>query len=429
MMATHVPAPAAAVTRAEMADATATAAATPGTAPTYAPGSWLARLNELEIAAAAGLISEELREKLRADIIAGLSKPEPTAAAPAVAPSRGDEPLQQVLGDLHRSLAEQRDDALFPWKEKLRRARAEREVFARVSTEQLKKRFLEGAREAAYSAEDAMLLSYLLYGSEADRLFLASCIIEMPKAETRLEAHNLRVMEARGDAFGTRYGETVLRMPFPLYLPHEDFDSLSAKVLRQAEEWFATPAVVEASGEAAPEYEEAYYEAVEGGGVNATATQAFGHSRPALFRPVRNAIASFARRPASSIVGAGHKWWQNPEAEVQEFWARSFLEPDATTNGRYIGQIDLTAFIRAHSEVMGKLNWIKSKLSSKGAITIKGGEESEDVDKALQAPVTRAVTASLAPCATAPPKALPPTSTTPKAPAAGTKKKNGNGGF
>ena len=103
---------------------------------------------------------------------------------------------------------------------------------ADLSTEELKKRSLEIAKEGQMSAVENPLLFTALHASEEDRRLVAAIVCCENDAD-RTAMFNFHLSECKGEAFLAQHGPTLAALQVPLFPDTAEYDLLNAKLLRE----------------------------------------------------------------------------------------------------------------------------------------------------------------------------------------------------
>lgn len=118
------------------------------------------------------------------------------------------------------------------WRSTSEALSAERSSISNQPIEQLRDEYLELAKAAQLSPEDAVTVAYLLYADEADRKFWAASILRK-HGNDRVRAHNFSVGSKREEAFMSVHGAKLLNFTLPLYPALPSFSALNTRILSE----------------------------------------------------------------------------------------------------------------------------------------------------------------------------------------------------
>jgi hypothetical protein len=137
-------------------------------------------------------------------------------------------------------LRREREYGRKPWlarREDERSARREYGALARTSVHDS---FAAMAEMKKFTPEDAMALTYSLYGSEKTQQ--VQLLIYRKEGSERVKAHNYFCAEGKTEDWWNTYGPALHVLPYPLYpmTGCKEFDKLNALLLDQAAAWLRT---------------------------------------------------------------------------------------------------------------------------------------------------------------------------------------------
>lgn len=160
---------------------------------------------------------DELKYTIKRKMAVYAALPDATGATP-----------EQTLA---KHFAEQERRAREPWRAVEQRLAVEREALQATPPDELRAFFLDMARTQTLEPEDVLTGTYLLYGEEADRRFLAGLLQKKPRE--RVQAHNFFVASMMPPQFLAAYGEHLLTLRYPLFPHTKEFSALNVRLLQE----------------------------------------------------------------------------------------------------------------------------------------------------------------------------------------------------
>jgi hypothetical protein len=133
---------------------------------------------------------------------------------------------------LAATLEGQEERRLQPWRGQFEVYQVLYKTALGETLDDLQGKFLDQAKLRSLSADDCWLLSLLLFASEDDRRFVASCLLSLQGAD-RMVAHNWHTAQAHGQQFLARHGGTISALGAPLFPADKRFSALNESILQQ----------------------------------------------------------------------------------------------------------------------------------------------------------------------------------------------------
>jgi hypothetical protein len=132
---------------------------------------------------------------------------------------------------VHFEKAEQRRKE--PWRNDMDAYLTKKAGFAAVTDEAAQTLCATLAEMKAFTPDEAMNLSYTIYGNEASRKFRALCIMQT-RGQQRITMHNWYVAEAAGETFLAFHGDRIQHLQWPLFpVGHAAFEALNLELLME----------------------------------------------------------------------------------------------------------------------------------------------------------------------------------------------------
>ena len=143
--------------------------------------------------------------------------------------TEGSDPAQSLAKHFASAEARSRD----VWRATSEKIAADIDAIRRQTVEEQRDTFLDLAKNGLLSAEDALLGTYLFWGTADDQHVLRGLLLQH-RGLTRLRAHNFFVAQHREEAFLAAHGEQLMGMQYPLFPAVKGFAALNARVLHEA---------------------------------------------------------------------------------------------------------------------------------------------------------------------------------------------------
>lgn len=121
-----------------------------------------------------------------------------------------------------------------PWRVELQKMMRTRASSEEIEWSTIQSAFVDMAKSGLISANEAVLASYLLFGTESDRKFIGHCLTTLA-ANDQLRAHNWYVASSLGEQFMLANGPRILRLSDPLFPPVDSLRSLNLKLLAESD--------------------------------------------------------------------------------------------------------------------------------------------------------------------------------------------------
>lgn len=131
-----------------------------------------------------------------------------------------------------QQLSAQEARTLEKWRHREQQLAARSRTFRKMKVDELRKKFVEQAKDAQISPTESLLLFTSLYATEEERVFMAALIL-CEIDNDRLPQFNYSIARSKGEQFMSQHGATLTGMPYPLFPAVEDFDALNQRLLRE----------------------------------------------------------------------------------------------------------------------------------------------------------------------------------------------------
>lgn len=166
-----------------------------------------------------------LADRMALEVLLARQKATATAAVP--------QPSSDATAVLAQHFKDRERRELEPWWKEVEHARSRLKYHTdQHSSDDRRKRFIALAKDAQLTMTEALMGTYLIFGSATSQSVLANlCCFELP--EDRIRLHNVYVADNTRGGFMDQYGKTILALDFPLFPPVEELEALNLRLLRE----------------------------------------------------------------------------------------------------------------------------------------------------------------------------------------------------
>jgi len=119
------------------------------------------------------------------------------------------------------------------WRATSEKISADIDGIRRQTLEEQRDTFLDLAKNGMLSAEDALLGTYIFWGTPDDLHVLRGLLLQN-RGAARLRAHNFFVAQHREESFLATHGEQLMKLRYPLFPAAKGFAALNERVLHEA---------------------------------------------------------------------------------------------------------------------------------------------------------------------------------------------------
>ena len=117
-----------------------------------------------------------------------------------------------------------------PWRTELEAFRVQNRNITETTLDELKTLAIDLAKNGSLSADEAMSLTYILFGSAEAHLFYANLLMTKKGIE-RIQFHNWFVAESSGEHFLRAYGAKIKNLTWPLFPPDKVFSAINLRLM------------------------------------------------------------------------------------------------------------------------------------------------------------------------------------------------------
>ena len=117
-----------------------------------------------------------------------------------------------------------------PWRTELEAFRVQNRNITETTSDELKTLAIDLAKNGSLSADEAMSLTYILFGSAEAHLFYANLLMTKKGIE-RIQFHNWFVAESSGEHFLRAYGAKIKNLTWPLFPPDKVFSAINLRLM------------------------------------------------------------------------------------------------------------------------------------------------------------------------------------------------------